>query len=68
MSQSSGLNTMNLRRIIRHAILNHRIFQEKTPEVITHSALSAVLAGDELVRNALVVQLEEFWPAAFKVM
>ena len=67
ISQLSGLNVMNVRRIIRHAIINHRIFQEKKPGVITHSGLSALLATDEAVRNALIVGLDEFWPAGIKV-
>ena len=67
MSQFSGLSVMNVRRLIRHASLNHRFFEEKTPGVITHSALTAVLAGDEMERNALVVKLDEFWPAGVMV-
>lgn len=59
---------MNVKRIVRHAILIHRFFQEKTPGIITHSAPSAVIARDELARNALIVQLEEFVPAGFKVI
>ena len=58
---------MNVRRVIRHAILNHLFFEEKTPGVITHSALTAVLAGDEMERNTLVVKLDEFWPAGVMV-
>jgi hypothetical protein len=68
MSQFSGLNVMNIKRIVRHAILIHRFFQEKTPGIITHSAPSAVIAGDELARNTLVVELEEFVPAGYKVI
>ncbi len=67
ISQFSGLNVMNARRIVRHAIINHRVFQENKPGVITHSGLSAVLASDEVVRNALIVGLDEFWPAGIKV-
>jgi hypothetical protein len=67
MSQFSGLSVMNVKRIVRHAILNHRCFQEKKPGIITHSALTAILSGDDLVRNAMIVQLEEFCPAGMKV-
>lgn len=56
-----------MRRVVRHAILDHRFFQEKILGVITHSAPTAVLVGDELARNALVVRLDGFWPAAVKV-
>jgi hypothetical protein len=68
MSQFSGLSVMNVRRIVRHAIISHRFFQENTPGVITHSALTAILATDELMRNSLVVELDEFWPVGFKVI
>jgi hypothetical protein len=67
MSRFSGLSVMNIKRIVRHAILNHRFFQEKTPGIIMHSALTAILAKDALARNAMVVQLEEFFPAGIKV-
>ena len=58
---------MNVCRVVRHAILNHRFFEEKTPDAITHSALTAILARDEMERNALVVKLDEFWPAGVMV-
>jgi hypothetical protein len=67
MSHFSGLSIMNVRRVIRHAILNHRFFEEKTAGIITHSALTAILVGDEMERNALVVKLDEFWPAGVMV-
>lgn len=67
MSTFSGLNVMNVRRIVRHAIINHHFFKEDTPGVITHSALTAALAGSEAMRNSLAVELDEFWPAAVKV-
>jgi hypothetical protein len=67
MSQFSGLSVMNVKRVVRHAIYNHRCFQEKKPGIITHSALTAVLSGDDLARNAMIVQLEEFCPAGIKV-
>jgi hypothetical protein len=63
LSTFSGFSVMHVRRVVRHAILNYRLFEEKTPGVITHSALTAVLAGDENARNSLVVYLYEFWSA-----
>lgn len=67
MSAFSGLSETNVRRLVRHAVLNHRFFREETPGVVTHSALTAILNRDDLARNALVVELDEFWPAACKV-
>ncbi|XXH02516.1 hypothetical protein Hte_008892 [Hypoxylon texense] len=67
MSQFSGLSVRNVRRIVRHAIINHYFFQEAQPGIITHSGLTAVLAEDEAVRNSLIVELDEFWPAGVKM-
>lgn len=63
MSKFSGLEVKNVKRLIRHAIINHRFFQEKVPGQISHSALTAVLVNDPVARNELVVILDEFWPA-----
>ncbi|KAI1846473.1 hypothetical protein JX266_007370 [Neoarthrinium moseri] len=67
MSRFSGLSARNVRRVVRHAIINHYFFQENTPGIITHSALTAILASDEVVRNSLRVELDEFWPAGVKM-
>jgi hypothetical protein len=67
MSQSSSLDVVHVRRIVRHAILNHRFFEEHANGVITHSGLTAILATDEVARNSLAVELDEFWPAGVKV-
>ncbi|KAI0877220.1 O-methyltransferase-domain-containing protein [Hypoxylon argillaceum] len=63
MSELSGLDERTVRRIVRHGIINHRFFCENEPGVITHSALTAILAQDPAARNSLVVELDEFWPA-----
>ncbi|KAI0378115.1 S-adenosyl-L-methionine-dependent methyltransferase [Hypomontagnella monticulosa] len=67
MSRFSGLSVRNVRRIVRHAVINHYFFQEAQPGVITHSALTAVLAEDDVTRNSLIVELDEFWPAGVKM-
>ncbi|KAI1429324.1 S-adenosyl-L-methionine-dependent methyltransferase [Xylaria sp. FL1777] len=67
MSQFSGLNAKTIRRLVRHAIVNHRFFREATPGIITHSALTAILSRDESARNSLTLELDEFWPAAVKM-
>ncbi|KAI0880245.1 S-adenosyl-L-methionine-dependent methyltransferase [Annulohypoxylon maeteangense] len=67
MSSFSGLSVSNIQRIVRHAIINHNLFLEKTPGVITHSILTAITASDEMARAALLVELDEFWPAATKL-
>ncbi|KAI0520797.1 S-adenosyl-L-methionine-dependent methyltransferase [Xylaria bambusicola] len=67
MSKFSNLDVKIVRRIIRHAIINHRFFQENVPGVISHSTLTAVLSRDEMARNSLIVELNEFWPAGVKM-
>ncbi|KAI1440411.1 S-adenosyl-L-methionine-dependent methyltransferase [Annulohypoxylon stygium] len=67
MSKFSGIHVNTIQRIIRHAIINHNFFQEKTPGVITHSVLTAITAGDEIARAALTVELDEFLPSSTKL-
>lgn len=67
MSEFSGLTVRNVRRLIRHAIAHHRFFQEKTPGIITHSAMTAILNRDALMRNSFIVEMDEFWSAGFSV-
>ncbi|KAI1455318.1 S-adenosyl-L-methionine-dependent methyltransferase [Annulohypoxylon moriforme] len=67
MSSFSGINANTIQRVVRHAIINHNFFQEKTPGVITHSVLTAIIAQDEMARAALLVELDEFLPAANKM-
>ncbi|KAF2966046.1 hypothetical protein GQX73_g7524 [Xylaria multiplex] len=52
------------------AILRFKLdqsFMENTPGVISHSALTAIIARDEAARNALVVELDGFWPAGVRM-
>ncbi|KAI1367594.1 S-adenosyl-L-methionine-dependent methyltransferase [Xylaria arbuscula] len=67
MSRFSDLDTKSVRRIVRHAIINHHFFHENAPGEITHSALTAVLVNDPVARNGLIVVLDEFWPAGVKM-
>ncbi|KAF2202660.1 hypothetical protein GQ43DRAFT_304264 [Delitschia confertaspora ATCC 74209] len=46
----SGLTPRNVPRLVRHAIVNHNFFQELSPGVVTHSALTALLVKDESLR------------------
>lgn len=66
MSNASGLTARTCARLVRHAIINHRFFQEPKPGVIVHSGLTALLSTDKLVRNALAFMLDEFWPAGVR--
>ncbi|KAI1264672.1 S-adenosyl-L-methionine-dependent methyltransferase [Xylariaceae sp. FL1019] len=63
MSHSSGVDVKIVKRLVRHAIINHRFFREDAPGEVSHSALTAILVKDPVARNELVVALDEFWPA-----
>jgi hypothetical protein len=63
----SGLNAYDVRRLVRHGILNHYLFEEPSPGVIRHSALTKALAEDPHLRDATQNAVEEFLPSSNKV-
>jgi len=67
MAEASGLDFSTVRRVIRHGIYTYNLFKEPTPGIITHSALTAALAKDELLRAYAVTATHEFWPAGAMV-
>ena len=57
----------NLRRILRYAILYHRVFQEPRAGFVTHSAASLLLAKDPAMFDALGLMFDESWQAFARV-
>ena len=57
----------NIRRILRYAILYHRVFQEPRPGFVAHSAASALLAKDPAAFDALGLLFDETWQAFARV-
>ena len=57
----------NLRRILRYAILYHRVFQEPRRGFVTHSAASALLVKDPATFDALGMMFDESWQAFARV-
>ncbi len=51
----------DLRRILRFAIIYHRVFQERNAGFITHSAASRRLVDFPLAMDALGAQFDEAW-------
>lgn len=44
LAQASGLQEHDVRRTIRFAIFHHRVFQERSPGIVSHSGASRLLA------------------------
>lgn len=58
----------NLRRILRYAILYHRVFQEPRAGFIAHSAASKLLVTDPETFDALGMMYDESWQAFARVI
>lgn len=63
ISQTVGLDEVNVRRFIRHAMTN-RIFKEVSPGVVAHTATSRILAEDEPMAQWVGFCVEDIFPAA----
>lgn len=57
----------NLRRILRYAILYHRVFQEPRAGFVTHSAASRLLVEDPATFDTLGTLFDETWQAFARV-
>ena len=57
----------NLRRILRYAILYHRVFCERRAGYVTHSAASLLLAKDPVMYDTLGMMYDESWQAFARV-
>ena len=66
LSTICGLNEVDLRRMVRHAMTNH-IFQEREGRV-AHTAASRVLAEDDRINDIVGLMCEEMFPGAAKVL
>jgi hypothetical protein len=66
ISQRCGLNVIDTRRILRHAMTNH-IFCEPRPGVVAHTAASRLLAENSLVRDFVGMGSEETFQSAAHV-
>ena len=61
------MNEPDLRRILRFAIIHHRVFQEPRKGIITHSAASRRLVDDSAARDGLGLQFDDAWQSFAKV-
>ena len=67
MSQASGLNVVDLQRLLRHAMTNH-IFQEPRAGVVAHTATSRLLAENESIEDCIGIFAEEKFKASASVL
>ena len=65
LAAKCGVNTIDLRRLLRHAMTNH-IFQEKEGRV-EHTAATRVLLENEMIRNIMGIMTEEMFQGAGRV-
>lgn len=66
ISAACGLNVIDLRRLLRHAMTN-QIFAEPQPGIVKHTAASKLLAEDPLLWDFVGINCEERFPAAARV-
>lgn len=66
LSTACGMNEIDLRRMVRHAMTNH-IFQEREGRV-AHTAASRVLAENDRFNDIIGLMCEETFPGAAKVL
>ena len=67
LAEKCNMYEPNLRRIIRYAILYHRVFQEPRVGFVTHSAASVLLVKDPATFDALGMMYDESWQAFARV-
>ena len=67
LAKDCGMYEPTLRRMIRYAILYHRVFQEPRPGFVTHSSASLLLVKDPAMFDMLGLLSEENWQASTRV-
>lgn len=65
ISGKCGLNEVDLRRLLRHAMTNH-VFEERDGRV-AHTAASRLLAENTTTRDIVGIMCEEMFPGATRV-
>ena len=61
LAQKCGLSETNLRRIVRFAIVYHRVFEEPRKGYVSHSAASRKLAEDDNAKAGVGYMFDEVW-------
>lgn len=67
LAKQCKMNEPDLRRILRFAIIDHRVFQEPWKGIITHSAASRRLVEDSATRDGLGLRFDDGWQSFARV-
>ncbi|KAL4882157.1 S-adenosyl-L-methionine-dependent methyltransferase [Aspergillus karnatakaensis] len=62
LAKDTDLSEVNIRRMLRHAMLFHRVFKEPREGFVAHTAASRRLAEDPLSDAVMGYMFEEVWP------
>ncbi|KAG8526577.1 uncharacterized protein KY384_008778 [Bacidia gigantensis] len=66
LSEKSGLNEIDLRRVVRHAMTNH-VFQEREGRV-AHTAASRILKEEGTMADIVGIMTEELFPGSARTV
>lgn len=61
LAESCNLREVDVRRILRFAMIHHRVFQEKEPGIVCHTAASRYLVESEDAMACLGFQFDEVY-------
>ncbi|KAI9729538.1 MAG: hypothetical protein M1834_006734 [Cirrosporium novae-zelandiae] len=67
IASATGVDEVNVRRLIRHAMTNH-IFKESRPGYVAHTIQSRLLAESGKMQDWVGFCVEDMWPAAQKTV
>ena len=67
LAELCDLEEIEVRRIVRFAIVWHRYFCEPRKGYVAHSAASRALVDDPLVNDGLGLMLDKCWPSTARV-
>ncbi|KAK3310397.1 O-methyltransferase [Chaetomium strumarium] len=59
LAQQCRVREVDMRRILRYAMVHHRLFREPRPGVVVHSLASRLLVDEPLLRDGLWLLAEE---------
>jgi hypothetical protein len=62
-AEKVGLDEINVRRFLRHAMTN-RIFKEVQPGVVAHTVASRVIAENRILNDWVGLCVEDIWPVS----
>lgn len=67
LARTSGVDVVNVKRIVRHAMTN-RVFRELRPGFVSHSAASRALLDDAALHDWVGLCSSDFFPAAARTV